>query len=779
MEDTDKFAMVAWLVAASGFEDAAAKLMMLCKRTYHGEELLDVTLQTRIKGRTRVHVACSSGNLARLHELLHTTSPAGVPCLRRGVAAALEIVDVLSRTPAVLAVIGGHGNVVDALISAGADPLSVYRGFRGQSHTPLGDAARRADRAGGYGIFARLLNAAEQRVAAGLYGMDIVSVLRTHLVVALRDACIKTPPETGAEGREGQLQCISTLLGRLSELGALDGICVAIVAASGLADPLEMVLGHANPLVTLDEDLPPPVGHVESALSAAAKQPDRTCLSLLLTRYQALVASAATDEGGVAFTQEAFDRELRHAIEAVCEKRPRDTQLVDAKLAAVDTLFCSMGDCSRLYDPEEHHENWPNALHLSARWSVELTQLLLARLDGFAELGFLLTHEAVDEHEGGAPWSRLSPLGVAVQYSSPAANLLLDATSTVLGLEGAADGAAETATEVLIALCERFIADPPRPCIEDADFTNAQQRDEAAIAIAKRLVAVGAQPAAAGTSGTSSLVAAALAGDVPLLEYFFTLLTPQQVAAVDDTSRTVLGAAASRGYAQCVRRILAFLRESLPADQVRRLLALAFAECVSTMLRESDFHDDEWELNYAAELFRPVDPAASEDKLRCWFHSYIIILSDIEIRLRGEQWMLRCRRGVATLAKGGLTAEDVEQEPSHRDAVSALASVLSLLASKGKPNATHLLAATLKPVTTEAEHSAYLATAARAALTAAAELTPADATKARDLGRTVNALARRVTGGAAALSIDGAPAVDATRIVDPAVRAAFEQGKAA
>lgn len=111
--------------------------------------------------------------------------------------------------------------------------------------------------------------------------------------------------------------------------------------------------------------------------------------------------------------------------------------------------------------------------------------------------------------------------------------------------------------------------------------------------------------------------------------------------------------------------------------------------------------------------------------------------------------------------------------------MAALATELSRVAKESLPNVAHHIAATLKFVTTEADYAAHVAAAARAAAAVVAELTPADTKRARDLGRTVNALARRVTGGLSALTIDGAPAVDSSAIPDPAARAAFETGMAA
>lgn len=277
-------------------------------------------------------------------------------------------------------------------------------------------------------------------------------------------------------------------------------------------------------------------------------------------------------------------------------------------------LLGHVGDLNRVFDPEENDVDNPNVLHHAARWSAELTQLLLSRLEGFAALGSMLVHVARIYRWKSADWSFLSPLGVAVQAGSPVASLLLDATSMALGLEGAPGEAADVAHEALIALCERFVADPPAPPVDDADRANALQRDKAAVAIAERLVAAGALPAAEGAAGTRPVFAAACAGDVPLLEYFFTLLDPTTVAEHDENWRTALGGATSRGYAQCLRRILTFLRTSLPVDQVQPLLAVAFLEATYTLLQVADRNKEDFYLSWGVESFKANDPDVSEDR---------------------------------------------------------------------------------------------------------------------------------------------------------------------
>lgn len=722
METLKSFPLVASLVARSGFMVASAKLMMGCKSAYNDDELLDITMDTQIGSlrRTRIHTACASGNLVRLHQILYVTDIEGVHRLRHGIAKALDVEDLVSHTAMELALESGHGDMVDALVRAGANPLHEFRGrgFVPWTRTPLCLAARYAYREGGAEIFTQLLDAAEARVAAGLHGAGVPSVSRDHLMTALQDACVEPlrRAEWQNDGLFRQRHCIATLLGRLSALGAIDGSCVAVVASFGHVDPLAFVLNCADPLAS-HRGLP--WSHPEPALSAAARHKDLSCLAVLLGRYQSLIMSAANDDRGMAFTQVSLDGELCLAIETVCTERANDAQPLAAKLAAVEMLLSRIGDVGHLYDEEVHDESRPNALHHTAQWSAELTQLLLSRLAGRDALGQMLMHEAYITRLGGQ--AMLSPLGTAVQASSPAVGLMLDVTAAAMGL--------------------------------DAYLAKVQLLNEAAVANATRLVAAGAHPATAGSSGTSPLVAAARIGDVPLLEYFFTLLTPPQVAAGDDNGHTALGAAASSGFAQCLRHVLAFLRTGLPAAEVQRLLADAFVDCVDPQVEEEDH--DEYELDWHSDQLE--GPFASEDERRRAFHSSILGRSDDDIRLGGEQWARRCWRGVASLAQEGLTAADVKHEPSHRDAVSTLARMIRQAAQRGLPNVTHILAAALKCVTHEGEYAAYLAAAARDAMAAVEGLSPADAEMAGDFGRAVSALACRVTGGVSALTIDGAP----------------------
>lgn len=317
MEGQGSFPLVVELIARSGFEKEAAKLMMASSQTYHDSSLLDLTIKTQfIYGRTRLHTASACGNISRLREILYKTSINGVSSLRKHVAEALEMEDLswLGETALFLAVEGAHNHVAGMLVGAGADPGRVLEYPRNLLTNPFGLAARNSHREGGLELFQLLLTAMQQRCAAGSYGVG-AAVFRTHLALALWDACTKSPDGTDAAGLERKLQCVMTLLGELHSLGALDSEFISVVATSDLVGPLEMVLSHATLVASR------PNARDRCALSAVARLSDLSYLAALLARYKSLVASSGSEVHGVAFTQEAFDRELRHAIEAVCEQR--------------------------------------------------------------------------------------------------------------------------------------------------------------------------------------------------------------------------------------------------------------------------------------------------------------------------------------------------------------------------------------------------------------------------------------------------------------------------
>lgn len=191
-----------------------------------------------------------------------------------------------------------------------------------------------------------------------------------------------------------------------------------------------------------------------------------------------------------------------------------------------------------------------------------------------------------EPHELFRKYSSLEKAAVAC--STSAVRVLLAAEPQPLS-----DESAKTVNDALIMLCSRL----------SHNWDKSLQKE--AVFIAKKLIAAGAHPAHVNSNGETALVAAARHGDAPLLSYFCSQVTHEQLLDTDAEGDTALAAAASDGYSECVETVVDSLRAQLaPADGEEVLaehLAGALSACVRRLVEDSFDEDEEDALSTKAE----------------------------------------------------------------------------------------------------------------------------------------------------------------------------------
>lgn len=309
------FALAMECVARSGFIEEAAMIMGTANSVLHDSTLLDLTAGAQLgpARRTRVMIACITGDDLRLQELLYVSAAAGQREPRRGVGDALELTDLQGRTAALLATIHGNERALGELLGLGADPLQV-RQFDGVDASPLGLAARLSHREDApttrLEMFNRLLQEAQQRFATR---PDDGELIRAGMFRALCYASARPPAGTSPAGLERLRQCSTGLIDALVGLGGrVRCDYVAIAAASGIPGMVQTALQHTNP----------PATHVAGlcALAAAVENCSIAEIGALMARYRELLFTV--DDLGEDYWGWRYEIERWHGVKAAGLRAP-------------------------------------------------------------------------------------------------------------------------------------------------------------------------------------------------------------------------------------------------------------------------------------------------------------------------------------------------------------------------------------------------------------------------------------------------------------------------